>query len=181
MTAPDLTGLPVVVAARPFDARRGLPIPFMTMTVDEATGEITGHDFALVDQHMVLRCATDRLCGICGNPLPYWFAFLGGPLSASARTYTTPPACVPCAEWALRLCPYLSIERHRRVSDNRLGDDVNEPEGYVDEKPTEFVMGITRDHTAQMHQGIIYFKAAAFKKVRRFTYVDGVLTEITAG
>lgn len=172
-----LADLPDRLAARPRDPRRGLPIPYMSSGPDENGNET--YDFATINAVTVARCAADRLCGICGGTLPYWIAFLGGPKSAAARTYVDPAFCIDCAEWAIRLCPHLALERHKRIPEARLGVEVHEPDGFVSDKPDTFVMGITRDYKIKTAQGHIYLLASPWKRTREFAYENGAITEVT--
>lgn len=164
------------LAHRPTDPRRNLPIPAMNMP--PGSQDPAEADFTAIHAQTVYENAQARLCGICAAPLGYWIAFVGGPKSAQARTYIDPPFCVPCAEAALTLCPHLAISRHKRATAQRLADDVHTPEGFIEDKPEEIVMGLTRDFkTSVTNQGVI-FRPAPFKRLRRFTHNDqGILTE----
>jgi hypothetical protein len=53
----------------------------------------------------------ERLCGICGQRLGAYLCFVGGPGSAfhPAGKYFDGPVHRDCAEFALRVCPYLAM------------------------------------------------------------------------
>jgi hypothetical protein len=51
----------------------------------------------------------------------YWVAFLGGPRAAELLRYTDPPGCPGCLRSAVRLCPFIAIERHRRARADQPG------------------------------------------------------------
>lgn len=169
--------LPGPLAARPHDHRRGIPIPYVNETAD-------GHaDFAAIQSGKVLRCARERLCGACGEPLGWWAAFLGGPQSAAQRAYLDPPGHPECTEAALRLCPHIARREHRRAPDHRLAADVITPDLMTETKPERWVMGICRDYdvmvvapgTSQSH---VLFLAKPFKSIRSWSYApDGRLVE----
>jgi hypothetical protein len=170
------------LAARPIDDR-GRPVPF-TAVVDQA-----GHpDFTAVDVSRALQCARERRCGVCGQRLGYWIAFLGGPKAAEARTYLDAPMCGgpgECAEMSLELCPHISREATRRA--RRAGAGVVEPEVLDMDKPAVWVLYLTRDFTWQMHEdrtnvgAYPVFHPAAAKSRRAFRYIEGRLSEVVSG
>lgn len=176
MTAtPDL---PPGLAARPIDPKRGLPIPVMNLPPND--NDPAHVDFTGIHAQTVYETAARNLCGICGEPLGYWIAFLGGPKSFAARTYVDPPFHEACAEASLRLCPHMAIPRHKRAPEHRLAEDSHTPDGFVEEKPEALVMGLTRGFKIHIDErrGSMYFKADPFKRKRVFRYVDDVLTEV---
>lgn len=175
--------VPDRLAHLPFDERRGLPVPVMNQHHPHGPDGPVVADFTAVAADQILRCGTERLCGICGRDLGYWVAFVGGPVSARTRMYTDPGFHEECVDWALRLCPFIVIPRHRRASDDRAGRDagvagrVGAPKDATMVKADEWVVGITRSYAPVLYQGYPAFKAAPWKRTRRFTYEDGVLTE----
>ena len=175
MTAtPDL---PPGLAKRPVDPKRGLPIPVMNMPPGDS--DPAHADFTGIHAQSVYDSATHRRCGICGEPLGYWFAFIGGPKSFENRAYVDPPFCEPCAEASLRLCPHMAIPRHQRAPEHRLAEDTYTPDGFDEAKPEAIIIGITRGFDLKPDgSGGFYFKAAPFKRSRIFRYVDDVLTEV---
>ncbi len=81
MTTVDL---PARLAARPFDERRQLPIPYVSEYDD-------GVDFVTLNGARVLDCARRHLCSACGQPHEYRLAFVGGPGGFLQRRYTDAP------------------------------------------------------------------------------------------
>lgn len=176
-TAGDDLDLPPGLAKRPVDPKRGLPIPVMNMPVGEL--DPSQADFTAINAVSVYTAATNNLCGICGNTLGYWFAFIGGPKSYEHRSYVDPPFCLDCAEASLRLCPHMAIPRHKRAPEHRLAEDAHTPAGFVEAKPEAIVMGITRSfELLDDGRGGMYFRAAPFKRSRVFRYVNDVLSEV---
>lgn len=168
MTDAD-TSLPENMRDLPVDARRGLPVPVMNVMPDST------HDFTVTNGQWVSEHPKD--CGICGKPLGYWMAFVGGPASTKNRSYLDPPFHEECAEAAMRLCPHMAIQHHKRAPEHRVNEDAIEPEGFVTDKPEAMFIAITRGFKIGSLQGTPYFKAAPPKRVREYRYVDGVLTE----
>ena len=176
-----LAALPPRLAARPFDERRGIPIPWMNMRPEDPydiAGEPTVPDYTAIWGPTVLRCVRNRLCGICGGDLGYRFAFIGGPKSAANRMYNDPPFCLECAEAAMTLCPHIAIGHHQRAPEHRMTGNLTVQPGFDASRSQEWVMGITRDYKLVDNRGVPAIKAGTFTKVRRFTYQDRVLVEI---
>ena len=64
-------------------------------------------DFTVLDEAKVLACVRDSTCGLCGEPIDYWFTFVGGPLSVANRSFLDPAMHEECARYALSVCPFL--------------------------------------------------------------------------
>ena len=125
MNRPPATGatldgpdLPATLAARPRDARRGLPIPPANEHPD-ATGDGSHVDFTTINTTTATRLATDRRCSLCSEPMGYWVAFIGTPRTVELLRFTDPPGHPECVNAALVLCPHIAIERHRRARGDR--------------------------------------------------------------
>lgn len=177
-----MSGLPVLpasLAERPLDSKTGFPIPFVNGFVDLVSGEEVG-DFTAIQASRVIEAVTNRWCGLCGTPLEYWIAFIGGPKSFQGRTYLDPPMHPECAEFAVKTCPHISIQRHRRAPEERLSADTHVPNGFIEDKPSEWVVGITRDFSVRvLSGGGVVLIAAPWKRSRRYRYDEtGVLVEI---
>jgi hypothetical protein len=174
MTEPYVP-LPPSLAARPRDLRRGVPIPFVSE--HERNGQ-TVVDFVGVNVERAMRCADEQLCSLCGWPLGYWIAFLGGPQSAARRQYTDPPMHEDCALAAIRICPHIAIRHHQRAPEHRTADRTWIPPGWVEDKPDRWVLGITRSFEYGLYYGSVVFQPAPFKRTHTFRYdKNGILTE----
>lgn len=158
------------LASRPMDTAKGLPIPFV------AEAEDGGADFAAVQGDKTLRCAKERLCGICGTQLDYWIAFLGGPRAAEARTYVDPPMHEDCAVASTQLCPHIARRAPKRSAKLARRDDVITPDGFVDDKPDVWVMLVTRSFRHAVYEGRqgmqLVYTAGSPHRIRRFVYDD---------
>lgn len=171
--------MPAALAARPHDPRRGIPIPFVNET---ASGTV---EFAAIQADKVLRCARERLCGSCGEPLEWWMAFLGRPESATQRAYLDPPMHPDCALAALTMCPHIARREHRRAPEHRLAAEVFTPDLMTETKPQRWVMGICRDYDAcivapRTSQAHVLFLPKPFKRTRTWSYTpQGRLAEET--
>jgi len=96
------TPIPPRLAGRPRD-RRGYPVPYIVML--DANGK---PDFRVSDTLKVMRVVELRLCGLCGQPMGRYMGFIGGPQSFQSHCNTDPPSHVECAEYALKVCPFLA-------------------------------------------------------------------------
>lgn len=71
-------------------------------------------DFRVVDEVKRHAAVYDRLCWICGNPMPQGLiAFIGGERSVQNRSFIDPASHVECAMYAAKVCPYLNGERRQ--------------------------------------------------------------------
>lgn len=161
--------IPERLKRRPVDKRRGLPIPYVSIIPGDGPEEARA-DFTAIQAEPVLKAVVDGLCGLCGEPLDYWKAFLGGPRSAESRTYTDPAMHLECAQAAMRLCPHISMIQHKRVPESRLRGEPVIPHGFVDTKPAKWVIGVTRSYTYKFRNGAMLITAAPFKRTLVYAY-----------
>lgn len=168
--------LPARLAARPFDARRKLPIPYVS---EQDDGSV---NFSVLNGARVLECAREGLCSACGQPHEYRIAFVGGPGGFRMRRYTDAPMHIECAQWSLRLCPYLAVERHRRRG---LTETTAAP-GFTDmEKSEPVILAVTRRYRLRLvwepgQLPAVEFRPAPWTAATRYEYRDGHLTEVGA-
>lgn len=106
-------------------------------------------DFRVIDQDKRMKCAQKKLCGICGKPLGYYMIFIGGPVAARNRAFGDSPMHRECAEYAMKVCPYLTIEsmqyekdHERKYQDQQFTTDPN----VIMEKPEKMCLFITRGY-----------------------------------
>jgi hypothetical protein len=97
------------------------------------------------------RVLARDLCGICGQPLTRGRWFVGGPLSAFHEhgAYIDPPMHHECAEYSLRVCPYLALPSYRkRIEEATLPKDDPTPilidETMLMHRPPMFVAAMAR-------------------------------------
>jgi hypothetical protein len=97
---------------------RGIPIPFLAMRDIDGTPHFTVNDHT---RH--LQCLAEDRCGICGKRLLRGRSFVGGPMSAfhPQGCYIDPPMHQECAEYALRVCPYLAAPKYiKRIDEAKI-------------------------------------------------------------
>jgi hypothetical protein len=100
--------LPKRIAALPLDPERGYPIPFFVALVEGKP------DFRIADADKVQLCRQEQLCWICGQKLGRFMTFVIGPMCAVNRISAEPPMHRECAEFSVRVCPFLLNPNQKR-------------------------------------------------------------------
>lgn len=133
--------IPERLSRRPMDSARGVPIPYVTATNPDGT-----HNFRAIDERRTLEAISNHLCGLCGEPLAFYMAFIGGPLAVANRSYSDPAMHLDCAEYARLVCPFLV---HSRGHHAKPVEGTFEPPGFVAGKPEKVVVYVTRGYKLQ--------------------------------
>lgn len=128
------TPLPQTMRTLPRDAR-GYPIPFIVMR--DKTGTPM---FTINDARRTADCRAKHLCAVCGKKLlrhpisqRYEMWFVGGSrcFLHEHGAFLDPPVHMACAEYALRVCPFLTASRWTdRIDDKKL-NKANMPTGLT--------------------------------------------------
>ena len=121
----SFTPPPIPVHLAGFPTAGGLVVPYTTLR--HRGGKVA---LGLVDGDLADRCLRNRLCGVCGQPLPGRTVFL---MRASdlVRKYSVEPGmCPPCAAYTRRACPMVSgfMGQYRKgvnpLATRRCGDEL---------------------------------------------------------
>jgi hypothetical protein len=109
--------------------QRGYPIPFIVQR-----GVTDLPHFAINDQNLRYRCASEDRCGICGQKLMRGRWFVGGPLSAFHKfgAYFDPPMHKECMEYAMVVCPYIAIASYNADKRSAMDRVNNKPKDLPD-------------------------------------------------
>ena len=141
-------------------------------------------DFTTINTTISTALAADRRCSLCAGEIGYWVAFLGAPRAAELMQYTDPPGCVECLTWAVRLCPFIVVQRHRRLSGDLAGAG-ELPPGSHGEKPPYWVLGITRTYrtvplpASDGGPGFTAYRPAPFRTIHTYRYsADGRINPV---
>ena len=107
----ELPPLPTRMLYLPVD-ERGYPIPEFVSNLDGK------RDFRVVSLEHMANCISDDICWICGQRLEALKAFVIGPLPAIQGFSNEPPSHIECAEFAVRVCPFLLLPKaqHRAIA-----------------------------------------------------------------
>lgn len=87
----------------------GYPVPFFV-----AIPESGPVDFRVASPIAKIQCYRSRLCWICGTAMGRVGVFIGGPQSCALGTFGDGPSHRDCAEYALKVCPYLAVTARDR-------------------------------------------------------------------
>lgn len=119
--------LPDAIKILPRD-KRGFPVPAFAEWID---GE---PDFRIVKQGWRENCVNRRLCWICGCRMGDRKWFVTGPMCTITRTTSEPPCHAQCAEFAVRVCPFLTMPLAKR-NERDLPEERFIPGIHVDRNP----------------------------------------------
>jgi hypothetical protein len=89
---------------------RGMPVPFVVLK--DQNGK---HHFKINDTEKTIQCMMGGLCTICGQRMSQYDRWLvGGIASAFDKQgmYIDHPVHYKCAEYALKVCPYLASRNY---------------------------------------------------------------------
>lgn len=176
----DRVPIPRALAERPWDEKRNVPIPVMNTHTDRRRVE-PFVDFLGVDPQQAERLGRNRLCGACEEPLDLAeIVFIGTPHVLETGIVSDPPLHLGCARVAaLRLCPYLRVQRYKRAPEHRLHPEAYIPDEGAPPKPEWWVMAVVRSYTmGLLAEGVLVFQLQDLLRWRQLTYT-GVENELT--
>lgn len=154
--------IPARLAARPRDPR-GLPIPYVVLMVNGVP------DFRITDLERWAAAVSQHRCGLCGQPLGAWSAFIGGPKSMASHCFTDSAMHRDCAEFAIKVCPYLALPSMKRTSQRAEHEGVllTTIEEVVEERPAYFGLGITRQYGVETmpESGALFVRAGPWESL----------------
>lgn len=99
--------IPKQLAKRPVDSR-GYVIPYTVMVLNGVPL------FRTPNISRVRECITDRLCGICGEPLHGWLTCIGAPSEIEQKVFSDPAMHEACSRYSLEACPFLANKNYNR-------------------------------------------------------------------
>ncbi len=133
-------------------------MPFVAMTNE--TGEV---DFRVTDVrkwHLALKLGH---CPLCNTTLGRHRCFIGGPQSMKNRYFFDLPMHRDCAEYALRVCPYLAVPgfKYSEKLESLEGVKAKVAQEVSTEQPSVFYLGVTRSCTPERAPSGAYVVRAA--------------------
>lgn len=147
---------PMRIARLEQDAR-GFPVFFTAMV------ENGKPDFRTVDPAKWRQAASNSLCGICGESLGKTMAFVGGPKSIKNRYFTDLPMHISCAEYALKVCPFLAMPKFGYLEQS--GQDRHVNTLVTTKRPDLFGLGVTNKMKILELHGEVVVRAGRFTRV----------------
>ena len=113
---------------------------------------VKADDFRVVDSEKAELANSKKACWICGKSFNQQrYALVCSPLSAMTKVFREPPAHVACAEYAMRVCPFILYPQSKRRTANLEKEATLE---YInrdleikqaEENPGEYYLVIVRD------------------------------------
>lgn len=150
---------------------RGYPVPFFVQWFKNGLPCNFGEgepDLRFVDERKPAECYRRMICWICGQPLHYRVAFIGGPISVKNRTFGDGPMHMDCAEYSALACPHLiNPKAKRREGDDRAKQTYTSP-GATKRHPDKVAVYITRKFFIEKSGGCIIWVAEAPVEMRWF-------------
>lgn len=150
--------------------KRGYPVPYFVSWVD---GE---PEFRFMDAHRVKMIIERKVCHICGLKLPKdYFYFISGPIGLQNRISSDAAMHKVCAEFSLRACPHLYLQKSERRENDELGKIVgSNPSPVIKGKPNTLLL-IKSDKWKQVkHDGQTYIQYRPVSS-EKYIYENGKL------
>ena len=82
--------------------RRQFRVPYFVAWIDGKA------DYRVADPKKLVKAVRENLCWLCGQRLESTKTFVIGPMCAVNRTSAEPPCHRDCAEYAVKVCPFLA-------------------------------------------------------------------------
>lgn len=166
--------LPAAVARLPRD-ERGYPIPYFVSYPDGKP------EFKLADQEKFSKCIKENRCWICGGPLGSRKWFVLGPMCTVTRTTSEPPCHRECAEFACRVCPFLTKPLAKRGDT----EGVRPGGAMIERNPGVAAIWETKSYTLFEANGVLFevgppLDVTYWREGRRATYEE-VLESVETG
>lgn len=168
--------IPVRLLPRPTDSR-GFIVPFFVCWFKDGKPSREGvdgavPDFRVVDPDRFMLCTRGLRCWICGEPLGVRHAFVLGPMCCVTRVTSEPGSHRECAEYAVRVCPFLARPRMKRNPSPWLTDKVVPAAGqHSDRNPGVMAIWVQRGpgvafEATQGEHGILFYVRDPFEPPR---------------
>lgn len=135
------------------DPERGYPIPFFVAMIDGKA------DFRIADNEKRMQCIKKNLCWLCGERLGRYAGFVIGPMCAINRISAEPPMHRGCAEYSVRVCPFL-LNPNQKRNPKKVDAPIDPPPGFmISRNPGVMLLWITTQcQLINDHQGQILFR-----------------------
>jgi hypothetical protein len=126
----------------PFSKKWNLPVPWFVAWID---GE---PEFRVAEGDAWVRAVRDSLCWICGEKLGIHRAFLIGPMCSINRVSADPPMHRECAEYSVKVCPFLTTPKMVRREKDRPPEEMlsDIPGLYIARNPGVTLLWVAREY-----------------------------------
>jgi hypothetical protein len=142
---------------------RGFPVPFIALRDKSGRPQFTVNDVRKTEE-----ARKKRLCSICGKRLGDSVWFIGGSrcFTLDEGAFVDGPTHEECANFAIRVCPFLAAPSYGRRIDDKLLKPGDEPDGMLlakiphmlPDRPERFGLGETHEYESFLtdRQGWVY-------------------------
>lgn len=133
---------------------RGYPIPYFVSWIDGKP------EFRFLDHARQEMIIEKGVCHICGKKLNKDYNYvISGPIGYQNRVSSDAAMHRVCAEFSLRACPHLYLQKAERRENDELGKKVAElPSVVLKEKPSILLLVRISKYKTIVHQGATYLK-----------------------
>jgi hypothetical protein len=114
--------MPDPIKALPTD--RGYPVPWFVAWIDGKA------DFRVLKPGATVLATKHDTCWICGERMGTYRTWPIGPMCAVNRVTAEPPCHPDCADWSVRVCPFLA-RPHARRREAGLPEEALSPAGTM--------------------------------------------------
>jgi hypothetical protein len=136
---------------------RGFVVPWFVQWFKDGEGCAYGEgvpDFRCADERKFHRALKEKRCWVCGDTLGVHLAFVIGPMCAVNKVTSEPPCHLECAEYSVRVCPFLTRPRMRRNEHNLPEERIEAAGVHLKRNPGAACIWITRSYqTFRPHMG----------------------------
>ena len=146
---------------------RGYPVPYFVPKDESGV-----YQLKYASAEKMNECLTQHKCCICFKPLiknEYWF--ISGPMGLQNQIDSHPPMHQCCAEYSLRVCPHLFIEKTHRTTDEK-----NAQAFQITQKPNKFYLVKAKSISVINYGGSKLVKYSLHEIVGEYEYVNGNLS-----
>lgn len=146
---------------------RGYPVPYFVPKDENGVFQ-----FKYASAQKMNNCVKYHKCCVCFKPLSKGnYFFISGPIGLSTQTDAHPPMHQSCAEFSLKGCPHIFIEKTNRTTEENSAAD-----WQIREKPKDLFLVRAANFKPVYPDGrTLVIQYSKPTRVWRHTYEDGVL------
>lgn len=148
---------------------RGYPVPYFVPKDKDGVFQ-----FKYASQEKMETCVKYHKCCVCFKPLTKGnYFFISGPVGLETQTDAHPPMHQQCAEYSLKGCPHIFLERTNRTTKHE-----NTLDWQIRDKPQWLFLVQAKAFKAIYPDGRHFaVKYSSVLSRRIYTYENGILTE----
>jgi hypothetical protein len=147
---------------------KGLPVTAVTVVIDDIP------NFRAVDPDKIWKLKEERKCGICGDPLDYWIAFMVSAGEIESKRVYESPSHEECLRYAFQACPWLYYSKYKYSNPEIMKIEgfkfaaVHPDRKVINERPDMLAIYICNGYKNIVHKGVRVCKVSGAKKIEWF-------------